>query len=252
MRHYAAIAAHNFFRKLLPASLACFCITTAGYAQDTTTATIFPRAWKISFNVETGYTSFTLSDARLLFDQILTTYRQKDIPLPSQTTFPGNMLIGGSLMFSAVAPFSIGIGGYYSRTTAVSSYRDYSGTLLERMDVDLATLYMSVQFMPFRDLPALYLCAHPGVGYSQISYLENVNMIFPTPQFVSTRVTGHGVIIVGDAGLGVHFRIFNFPAAAEADYREGKLSRLTDTEGYIQVPLDISGFVFKLRIGIGL
>lgn len=242
----------SLFRKLLLTSMACFCTAAAAYAQDTTSAGTIQRAWKTSFSVETGFTSFALTDAHSLFDRILTTYRQEDIPLPAQTMFPGNMLIGGSLMFSAAAPFSFGIGGYYSRTAAISSYRDFSGSLLERMDVNLVILYMSVRFSPFKYFRAFYVCAHPGVGYSELNYTESVDINYPTVQSSSNELAGHGFFIVGDAGLGLSVTIFGFPAAVEADYRQGKVSQLTDTEGYIQVPLDISGFVFKARIGLGL
>ncbi len=155
-------------------------------------------------------------------------------------------------MFYTPIPVSIGIGGYYSKTAAISSYEDYSGTLLERMDVNLATVYMTVQLSPFNDLRSLYICAHPGVGYSQLVYSEQVNMNYPSTQSASTNMAGHGLIIVGDAGVGMNFRLMRFPVAIEADYREGKITQLTDTGGYMQVPLDISGFVFKARIGIGI
>lgn len=252
MRTFMACRETRRFFQSLSFILIYFLFASITNAQDSTSAGSSARIWRVRLDVETGYTSFTLGEARSLFNQILATYRQRDIPLPSQINFPGNMLIGGSIMFYTPIPVSIGIGGYYSKTAAISSYEDYSGTLLERMDVNLATVYMTVQLSPFNDLRSLYICAHPGVGYSQLVYSEQVNMNYPSTQSASTNMAGHGLIIVGDAGVGMNFRLMRFPVAIEADYREGKITQLTDTGGYMQVPLDISGFVFKARIGIGI
>ncbi len=221
-------------------------------AQDTTLIAGPPQNWKVTLNVETGYTTFALGDAHALFNQILTAYRQRDVPLPSQTTFPGNLLIGGSVMFNSPIPFGVGIGGYYSRTAAISTYNDYSGTLLERMDVNLVTFYMTIELNPLADFRPFYICAHPGVGYSRVNYVENLDMTYPTAQSSSNTLSAYGLVIAGDAGIGLNFSLLKLPVSIEADYREGKITRLTDVNGLLQVPLDISGFVFKTRIGIGI
>lgn len=234
--------------------LAIFFLAFAGrgYCQDSSGVKNSGEVWRITISAETGYTTFALSDAHLLFGQALETYRQIYIPVPPPTSFPGNMLIGGSVLFTSDIPVRIGFGGYYSKTASASSYRDFSGTLVDRMDVDMITLHLILEVSPDHDLSGLYIYAHPGVSYARIAFSEEVNMTYPVPQSASNNSAGYGFAIEGDFGLGFRTTINRFPVTIEFGYREGITGNLTDTEGMIQVPLDISGLMVGAKIGMNL
>jgi hypothetical protein len=229
-------------------------IVSAGgvYSQDSSKVDGSRNNWTTTAYIETGYTNFALGDARSLFDQVLNDYRRIYISLPAQSSFSGNMLIGGSVLFTSDIPVRIGFGGYYSKTASASSYKDFSGTLLERMDVNMMTVHLTVELAPFSALPRFYVYAHPGVSYALITYSEDVNMTYPSPQSSGSSSSGYAFTIEGDVGLGFRTSISGFPVAIEAGYREGKTGQLTDTSGLIQVPLDISGLVVRGQIGINL
>lgn len=221
-----------------------------GYCQDSVKVHKPGRIWKVSLNVETGYTTFALDDAHTLFDKIVNYYRGIYIHLPSPTSFPGNMLIGGAIIFSSDAPARFGFGAYYSKTAIASSYKDYAGSLLERMDVNLVTFYSDIEFDLSAEFPKIYLFAHPGISYSRIVYSEQVNMIYPAPQSQTNKSSGYGVVFEGDVGIGFRLIFSGYPLSAEVGYRIAKINQLSDSAGNINVHLDVSGFILKTRIGI--
>ena len=221
------------------------------YCQDSSIVRKSGRIWKVSLNAETGYTTFALDDAHSMFDNILNYYRRIYIPLPSPAAFPGNMLIGGTIIFYSELPVRFGFGGYYSKTAIASSYQDYAGSLLERMDVNLVTFYSDVE-LALVEFPNIYIFAHPGICYSRIAYSEQINMTYPSQQSPTNSSSGYGHAYEGDFGLGFRIIVLGYPASAEIGYRVAKIDQLSDTEGNILVHLDVSGFILRTRIGIKL
>lgn len=227
-------------------------LTGNGYCGPSPHSKQRDNSWKVELNVETGYTRFVLEDARSLFNQILSSYHQIYVPIPSQTVFPGNMIVGGSVIFLSDMPVALGVGGYYSKTAAISSYQDFSGTLSERMDVNMTMVHVIVEAGSPAKSPGAFIYAEPGVGYAALIYSEDVNMIYPSSQSAAQQVSEYGLAIAGEVGIGVVLRLSRFPVTVEAGYRQTKIANPAITGAGSPVPLDVSGFVLKAALGVTL
>ncbi len=241
--------------KLLIAQVSCILLVAfagRGYCQDSSAVRDSGGVWKISFEAETGYTTFSLNDAHSAFQSLLDAYRQIDIPLPTQTMFPGNMLIGGSVLFSSDLPVELGFGAYFSKSAAISSYKDFSGTMLERMDMDMTTVHFTVRIGDPAGSPGYFIYAQPGLTFAVLDYSENVDLTYPAPQSVGHRTSEHGFEVDGEAGVGVAARVYRLPISVEVGYREAKITTLTSAANNFSIPLDVSGLVIKAAIGVDL
>lgn len=224
-----------------------------GYCRNASGSADSADGLTTSFSIETGYTLFLLSDARSTFNRILDTYRQIDIPLQSQVTFPGNMLIGGSVMFSfSYIPVALGLGAYYSKTAAVSSYKDFAGTILERMDVNMVTIHFIMRAGAVPGSRGLFAYAEPGVSYGGLTASESVNLTYPTSQSSRDLVSEHGWTVGGEVGAGIELHLWRWPVTIEAGYREAKVTSPSISVNGASVPIDISGMVVKASVGMSL
>jgi hypothetical protein len=216
-------------------------------SQDSISSSSSLPAEGFYLSLETGYTVLSMSDMERVFELALLAYQFNGIPIPRQTVFPGNMLVGGSCGYPGSSGFRLGLGGYFTRTRAVSSYKDFAGSVRLSMDVSLLVLYAVGELDLLGGEPCLYIGAHPGANYGSFRINEDIHLDLPQPQVASDEIEATGWSFSGDVVLGLRAEVFNLPLVLEAGYRYSSLERPESTRGVLNAPLQYSGIL--LRIG---
>ncbi len=213
----------------------------------------------LNLQLNIGFNTFAVGDVENLYQDILQTYRARNIPVPTQREFPGNVLLGIEVMYDIPALFNIGLASYYTWSRAFSRYEDFSGKLDVNSKVSLLALQAILQkdlvrkgsWHPFVDIRG-------GLAYGWLEFTEDIRFNELSELNGSSILSANGVGFVVEGYLGAKYLAMGFDISAQAGYRYGKITEpdaelkvdnQLQSSGKIALDINFSGLVVLLSVG---
>ncbi len=200
-----------------------------------------------------GWTSFEMSDAKNLMNELVGSYAANGVPIRTQLMFPGNALNGLELVrTNGIIRF--GAGCAYSSSVAVASYRDGAGSLRIRNE---SRAYLMHVFVGLRLFTSNYGSGHAGLKggavLGKVSTEDHVQFL-DLPELDSRRtVDAEGFGYFWELNAGCESTLFDLVSlGAEAGYRIARKQDVSLWADSNVHPADFSGWSFSVSVGVAL
>lgn len=209
--------------------------------------------------LEAGATSFTVGEAGRYFEQIVGSYRQAGIRVPTQRRYPASALLSADVYLLEGFGGQVGLGVQWAQTEALALYGDYSGTLDISSNINMIALQtVGRQVIPFSSRIAGIVVVRTGLLIGRYRLDEELVIEDVGSSTVTMTGKGHDVTAGISGGLGWrvsgHMRVH-----ASAGYRYGVLrspsgsmsaSSLAQMSGQLPFQVGMSGWTTSLGIDI--
>lgn len=213
----------------------------------------------LNYSLTAGYTTFSLDEVKEVYSDILNFYRNSNIPIPTQSEYPGDLTFGIQIYYSIFYSFDVGLGATYASTDAVSSYEDYAGSLDINSNVSMISYEIMVR-KSFKNKNTLQPYIELRSGITQGSYeIKDDVLFFDELSFLKQKtvlsVNGSNRSYSGSIGGKLSWN--KLAISAQVGYRysnitepKGKITSngTEETLGKLNIDIDLSGLIIKTNI----
>lgn len=211
------------------------------------------------FQILAGYNTFKLSEVIEFYQLAVNSFRDLNIPVPTQQSFPGNGIVELSLLLRKDPRTLVGFCISYSNTGAYSRYADYAGTLDISAKVDMLNIRGVFEGEVFsgKHLRGL-INVQPGFVIGKTSLRQHVRL----REYVSLRsrsaLTALGNGFSMDAKLGLGLSMGRLSLLSYGGYRFALIEKLKANysengvrlqQGDLQLRHNYTGLVFLTGLG---
>lgn len=218
---------------------------------DTSTSTF-------TVSLSLGFNTFALHDVRNFYNGLLEIYRTNGIPIPTQREYPGNLLVGVSVLYTIPSVADIGLGSRYTWTRAFSSYEDYAGSANVNGKISMVTLEGIIQ----RDLTPesiveMYVGVRGGLVFGWSTFSQSIVFNDYPDQNVDILLSASGKGFSVEGFIGVKRRLSNVVLGVCTGYRYANLSDMNadlslngqpQGSGTLQLEHNLSGFILSAHV----
>lgn len=230
-------------------------LCTLAKGQDQLPAT---RTSTFNVSLSLGFNTFALGDVRNFYNGLLEIYRTNGIPIPTQREFPGNLLVGVSLLYSIPSVADIGLGSRYTWTRAFSSYDDYAGSADVNSKISMVTLEGIIQkeIAP-ESIVETYAGVRGGLVFGRTEFSQRIAFNDQPDQNIDILLSGTGKGYSVEGFIGVKRRLSNVVLGVCTGYRHSKVSDMgadislngqPQGSGTLQIEHNLSGFVLSAHV----
>lgn len=211
------------------------------------------------FQILAGYNTFRLSEVIEFYQLVVNSFRDLNIPVPTQQSFPGNGIVELSLLLRQDPRTLVGFGISYSNTGAYSRYADYAGTLDISAKVDMLNIRGVFEGEVFsgKHLRGL-INVQPGFVFGRTSLRQAVSLREYVSLRSSSALTALGNGFSMDAKLGLGLSMGRLSLLSYGGYRFALIEKLKANysengtalqQGDLQLRHNYTGLVFLTGLG---
>ena len=170
--------------------------------------------------VSAGYANESPTYVRNYYDNLVDSYREKGVPLPTQLEFGRTVVADAGILFSTKKNIRIGFTAGYSYSPAHSNYQDYAGTLKLNGSVNALEIAFKGQFttVEIADVP-IYLDIQLGVCQNSASIMQELRFIDFSENNFDSKWSASAWGICSQLTFGVPVRLGDFTLVLEGGYR---------------------------------
>ncbi|HUI29451.1 MAG TPA: hypothetical protein VLX91_04470 [Candidatus Acidoferrales bacterium] len=215
--------------------------------------------------ISVGYESASTGDVSIFYHNIVQSYRDQGIPVPTQTDFGRTLAVNGGFLYCPIASiwFGLSMGCLYS--PAFSDYQDYAGTL--KVDGSVVTYPITIitqyKLTDVGSFPILII-VKPGFSYFASKITQDLEFAGSPQNDFHSKISSYSWAFCIEAGLGTSVQIGRITATIESGYHLSGVGPLdyhqnpgpaNDPywgERHFMWSMGQSGFIVRLTTGFNL
>lgn len=213
----------------------------------------------LTVSVTSGYTTFSLDDVKEVNTDIHKFYRNIDIPIPTQSEYPGDLILGLQIYYSIFYSIDVGLAATYAGTGAGSSYEDYAGSLVINSKVSMMSLELIIRKL-FKNNNTLqpFIEVRSGITQGSFELKQDIKFFNELSSITDKTVlyaSGSDRSYSGSIGGKLSWN--KLAISAQVGYRysnitepKGKITSngTEETLGKLNIDIDLSGLIIKTNI----